>query len=359
MFFNRNEKIFINGRFLSQACTGVQRAAIELLKAMDNLSKYYNYDIEVLIPPKCTLLNLKNINQRICGKFRKNAWEQLDLALASKAGVLLNLGNTSPILCRNKFSYIHDVSYLVNPDFYTKPFVMWYKIVIPKTIHHSRLIFVNSEFTKNELLKAFKVPQERICIVPLGHEHVEIKESTNILKKFQLKAQNYILAVGSMSKNKNVENIIKAFKKSRIANVKLVIVGTEMTNIFRNTNINHEGHVILTGYVTDQELFELYKNARLFLFPSFYEGFGLPPLEAMKLGTPSVISKTGALPTVFGESVIYCDPYDPLNIASQVDMLWRNKELRHHLVKKGGDLLKEYTWHNAAVKLVYAVNNAL
>ena len=116
------------------------------------------------------------------------------------------------------------------------------------------------------------------------------------------------------------------------------------------------GNIIFTGYVTDEELVALYRNAKCLVFPSLYEGFGIPPLEAMSLSCPSVVSNTTSLPEVCGEAVLYCDPYDIDDIYEKVKLLLDDDEKRIELIKKGKEQLKKYTWSGSAKKFHEIIN---
>jgi glycosyltransferase involved in cell wall biosynthesis len=169
---------------------------------------------------------------------------------------------------------------------------------------------------------------------------------------------NYILAVGSLDPRKNLNNLIKAFKSCNLNDTKLVIAGSA-SKIFSDPELklllNEDPAITLAGYLTDSELNAAYHHAKLFVYPSLFEGFGLPPLEAMHCGCATIVSDTTSLPEVCADASYYVDPTDSDDIAQAIHRLMRDESLRNALVLKGYKRSKEFNWESSAEKLAQLI----
>ncbi|MFA5127877.1 MAG: glycosyltransferase family 1 protein [Patescibacteria group bacterium] len=227
-----------------------------------------------------------------------------------------------------------------------------HKIILRHAIYYSKKIIAPSEFTKNDILKNFKVKPEKI-IVTLLAPMPAITQMADIDLKIQYKiTKPYILYVGVAYPHKNLEGLLEAWKIfcADHGNIyQLVLAGRKNFFYERLEKMaeNIDG-VIFTGFVPDDDLPTLYQHASLYVFPSFYEGFGLPPLEAMTYGVPVTSSNTTCLPEILGQAAAYFDPRDPSDMA---DTIWRcliDSELRATLNKNGTQLIHNYSWKNTA-----------
>lgn len=353
-----NHKIIINGKFLSQQLTGVQRVAYELIRHIDHNSIEKN-NFELALPRGAKKMNVENITQKRIGLLKGNAWEQISLPMYAGKKRILNLGNVAPLISPNCIIFVHDISFHVNRRFFSKSFVLWYELIMPKILESSSQIFVNSEFTKSEIIKYYGIKGNKISVFYLGHEHISSKKAdrSNILKTLGLAKNEYILVVSSSSPNKNFSRLCKAIKSIELSgyDIPLVIAGGD-NSIFKQEGLDKNENIHRAGYVSDKELIVLYKHARLFVFPSIYEGFGLPPLEALKLGTPSVVSKTGALPEIYEDAVLYCDPLIVEDIKEKILELWENEELRLEYLTKGEKILNKCSWKTASKNMLKKIN---
>lgn len=305
------KKIVINGRFLSQQITGVQRVAHELVRELDNLIKEEKIEVVMLAPKNIIFENLyKNIKIKKIGFLKGHLWEQLELPFYAlkERGMLLNLCNTAPIINTGIIS-LYDISFKVNPQFFSRKFSLCYRILIYILLKTSKKIITCSEFSKKEIYSNYSINKEKIIVNYCGGEHIlRINEDFSILKKFNLERKKFYLAVSSINPNKNFRYIIELAKL--YPEKKFVIVGKKNIKIFGELRIENLKNLIWCGYITDEELKALYITCRGFIYPSFYEGFGLPPLEAMECGCKEVfVSNTSCLPEIFGESVVYLNPY--------------------------------------------------
>jgi glycosyltransferase involved in cell wall biosynthesis len=363
---NIMRKIFINARFLSQQITGVQRYAIQLLKALDELldsgvidTKTYNF---VALTPRNTKteFKFKYISIKCIGKFRGHLWEQLELPLYTRRGLLLNLCNTGPLFKIRQVVMLHDASVYGFPNAYSFIFRVWYKFLLKGLGFISKKVLTNSVFSKNELVKYFGIKTEKIRVTYLGYNHImDNKADESMLSRNGLENIKYALAVSSMNPNKNFASIVKAIALLENELIDLVIVGGSNQKVFGNFDFVSQNNVKFLGYVNDRELRTLYEHATCFIYPSYYEGFGLPPLEAMSLGCPVIVSNTASLPEVCGEAALYCNPSDPQDIADKIRLMMNNPELRDELRKKGMQQIKRYSWSECAYQTWKVIEECL
>jgi len=164
----------------------------------------------------------------------------------------------------------------------------------------------------------------------------------------------YLLYVGNLYPHKNIAGLIAAFKKINSetgAGFRLMIAG--------GNPINSEGEIIFTGFTDEENLDELYRKAQLLIFPSFEEGFGFPPLEAMKRGVAVVCSNTSCLPEILGDAAIYFNPYDINDIAGKIKKVLFDEDLKKELVKRGLERVKKYSWSKTAEETLSVYENIL
>ena len=343
------KKLIINGRFLTQNITGVQRVADEIVKELDKIAKEKSLEVIILAPRNIIFDNLyKNIKIKKVGFLTGVLWEQLELPFYSllEKGILLNLCNTAPIINTGIID-IHDISFKVNSQFFSKKFSLYYKILIWILVKTSKKILTVSEFSKNEIIKYYNVNPKKIEVVYNSWEHIlSFKEDFNILKKFNLQKKSFYLGVSSVAPNKNFKYIIELAKL--YPEKKFVIAGKKNEKVFGNLGINEMNNLIWCGYVSDEELKTLYMSCKGFIFPPFYEGFGIPPLEAMGCGCEEIyVSNTSCLPEIFEDSVIYINP-------NKVEKIFDKKiTVDKEKIKK---VLGKYSWKESSQLLIERIN---
>lgn len=348
-------KIYFNGRFFSQRITGVQRYAFEMLKALDEVidSGVASTDEYVLLLPPHTECNtaLKRIKVRQIGHLKGHLWEQLELPFYTRDGFLVNFCNCAPILKKNQTVTIHDVAVLAYPSGFSFLFRLWYRIMFSCLSMRLRLFFTVSEFSKKELNSYLGIPFDHIHVTYNGAEHIKKSVSDGVFQQFGVAAGRYILAVGSVNPNKNFDLVLKVAE--RIPEYNFIIAGGGNSTVFRQKKMYVPDNVKFLGYVTDEELFALYAHAGCFLFPSLYEGFGIPPLEAMVCGCPVVASNSASIPEICGNAAIYCDPclQDDWVDAIRI-VLGEDHEVHDSLVKNSLAVTSRYTWTASARKMM-------
>jgi len=340
--------LVVNARFLTQKITGVQRYAIEVSLELKRLYR----DVIFIAPQNIIHRDIaKTLDVKICGRLTGHLWEQIDLPIhLNKCGkpLLLNLANTAPLLYDNKIVTIHDLAFLVNPDWYSKKFYYFYKFLIPRIAKNSLKIITVSEYSRQEIIKRLNVSYDKIEVIYCA---ISDKFLNSVNNSMPNKYGKYILAVSSLNPRKNFEGIVSAFNKLNLRDTKLVIVGCESKHVNNpklKTIIQSNNQIVFAGHVSDDELIGLYKNAGLLVFPSLYEGFGMPPLEAMACGCSCLVSNTSSLPEVCGDAALFCDPYDILDIADKMRRLLEDSESRKQLTKQGYSQINKFSWSKAA-----------
>jgi len=351
--------MIINGRFLTQSTTGVQRFAREIIRASATQN--------LLTPSNATLLaphspdiesSFFGLSVRQIGKHQGHLWEQVDLPRAAGDDFTVNFCNTAPIALRRQMVVLHDASVAANPQNFTFAFRTWYKMMIRAYGGRAQQIGTVSKFSAGEISKYFGIPLSKIEVIPESGEHI-LRETPDfsIHEKFGLDPDSYFLAVSSLSPNKNFLGVLQAVARLPSLPFKFVIVGGRNAKIFSSNAIDTNGAVEV-GFVSDAQLRALYERAACFVYPSLYEGFGLPPLEAMSCGCPVLVSNTSSLPEVCGDAAIYCDPCDPSDISKKLGMLLGSPETRRDLRQAGLVHAQKWTWKRAAARFYELIERA-
>lgn len=346
--------IYVNAKFLTKTITGVERYAIEISHALKKID-----------PSIVFLTHQDHIKQNIdassniesIGLFKNYIWEQFSLPhylRKNKNPLLINLTNTAPLFYHNQILVIHDLAFLYEPKWFTKKAASLFEFLVKQSAKTSKKIVTVSNFTKQEVIKYLKIPSEKITVIPGAIPSYIFRYAK---ENFENKYGDYILTVSSIEPRKNILNLVNAFVKLNHPNLKLIIVGMSNPTVFKsvNKNFTQNKNIILTGYITDKELVGLYKNAKLFAYLSYYEGFGFPPLEAISCGCPALVSNTSSLPEVCGELAGYCSPYDIEDIVSKMKLiLGRSKRDS----KEGIEILKQrFDWLKSAKMILDLVND--
>ena len=309
------KRIAINGTFLSEKRTGIYRFAEEIIKALDN--QVADLDVRLIVPKNISIpFVLRNIKVVEFGYGKGILWEQTFFALYLwlRCATALNLCNVTPLLAPRGFSVIHDVSYKVNPQYfshlYGKFSRLWHCLNYWVIVHFARHIFSVSEFSKNEILRVYGILPSKITVVYNAWQHMLSIEPSDdsVLEKFGLTKKNFFLSLSTIAPNKNLKWILDAAKHN--SNEIFAIAGSLNPARFgMDLDVKNLKNVKFIGYISDCDFVLLAKECKAFLFPSFYEGFGIPPLEAMSVGAPVVVSDIPVLKEIFGDSAHYVNPY--------------------------------------------------
>ncbi len=353
------KRCYINARFLTQSTTGVQRTATELVKALDEIIEITpgladQIRFTMLVPHNFKHdLKLRNIPVRVVGRLTGHAWEQFELPWYSRNGILVSLCNTGPLVKRQQMVLIYDASPFVVPETYSRAFRTWYRFLYPVLGWRARRIITISEFSRSELIKYAGIAAEKISVTGLGADHVlAVVPDYSVLSKLKYPWRPFLLAVSSRSPNKNFPMLADACSKVSNDEFQLVVAGGNNKRIFQQQEIKECDNLQFLGYISDQQLRALYEKAHGFVYPSLYEGFGLPPVEAMTCGCPVILSDIPPHREICEDAAIYCDPKRSESIAEQMSLLLENRSLREELTEKGRKQAVQYTWALATQKFI-------
>jgi len=355
------KKIIINGRFYSRIMTGVDRFAIELVLALDKylLHQKFPFQVIIAVPSEVNILqfSFKCIEIKIVGKLQGFLWEQLELPLFSRGNLLLNFCNSAPIFKCKQIVVIHDAAPSSVPESYSLKFRLWYRFLMPWIGLISKRIVSVSNFSAKDISHNYKIPINKISVVTESGEHIlKVLQDDSILSSSKLTDRPYVLAVSSMSPHKNFKTLVKAVELlGTNVDFDLVIAGGLNPKIFATAPL--PDFVKYVGYVSDERLKSLYTHAFCFVFPSYYEGFGLPAVEAMALGCPVIASNAASIPEVCGDAAIYFSSRDYNELASCIHVLMSDKSLRQRLKIKGLKRSSVLTWQTTAKQIINIILN--
>jgi glycosyltransferase involved in cell wall biosynthesis len=270
---------------------------------------------------------------------------------------------------------VHDLSFMRHPEAFVSPLRRYLGRVVPRSIERSDWVLADSAHTRSDLITLFGVPPEKVEVLYSGVDsrfspRPETEELVHLRERYGIGARPYVLSVGTLQPRKNFVRLIRAFARLRderlvqsvrlnqsVFDLQLVIAGGKgwlYEEIFAEAE-RHES-VRLIGFVDDADLPALYRNAALFAFPSLYEGFGLPVLEAMACGTPVVCSSKSSLPEVAGEAGLLVDPLDVDALSEAMARVLEDKTLREEMVARGYAQAAQFTWERAATQLLRMMN---
>lgn len=333
--------LFINARFLTQEVTGVQRYAIEISKRLRVLRP----DARFLAPKGIKQGALaEQLGAEITGRLSGHAWEQLELPRLTRGSGLLSLCNTGPLAHPRQVVTLHDAAAFAVPEAYSRAFRTWYQVLFRGLGRSAKGVLTDSEFSRQELRRHAGIPETKLEVVYLGREHfLKVKADTGILEKHALSGRPFLFAVSSQSPHKNFGAVVKALQMLGETPFQVVIAGGSNPRVHAATGMLPES-VKHVGYVSDGELRALYEGAAGFVHPAYYEGFGIPPLEAMTLGCPVLVSDAASLPEVCGDAALYFDPSNERDIADKIQLFMRDVSLQSRLRTLGRAQAERFSW---------------
>lgn len=257
-----------------------------------------------------------------------------------------------PIRAKKRIATIHDACHLALGKWLSFPERLYARFVMKRALHHSDAVITDSEFSKIELIRFLKKPKGPFEVIapavdPKQFSRISDPEILASVKdRYQL-PEKFILFVGSQKPHKNLQGLLQAFSMSGAPDLHLVIVGKKqgLRNAIESVRMEN---VHWPGEVPNEDLSSLYTLAELFAFPSFYEGFGLPPLEAMSCGCPTIVSNAASLPEVCGDASYYVNPESGEEISQAISHVLRDKNLQATLIRLGSLRAKAYLWEKTA-----------
>lgn len=342
--------IYINGKFLCQNITGVQRYAIEMIKELDQISEKNEFCILVPnsdIKEEYHIEQLKNIAIRKISKLKGILWEQLILGsyCILKKKYLINLTGSAPIMYPS-ILVEHDINFVKNKKFFDWRFSFEYNLIMKIAAKKSKVLFTVSEFSKKEISEYYNIEPNKIYVTYNGWQHLKQQNKDySIIEKLNLEGHKFYFLLGSMNLNKNVNPILEIAQQRK--DMLFVVTGKEHRVFNKTGEIKKTlDNVIFTGYLSDNEIAALYEKCFAFVFPSIYEGFGIPPMEALANGCRRIVmSDTSALPEIYGKNVTYVNPYDKENILYALE----NCSLISD--SNCNEIMRKYSWKDSAQKL--------
>lgn len=343
----------VNGRYLTQKATGVHRYAFEICNKLHEMG----VDFHVAVPNEIHPDYKFSFKVVKCGSLNTHLWEQISLPRYLKrigSPLLISFTGCGPLNYSNQIMTIHDVSHERYPEWFSKNYYRFYHYMMPRIGKKAHAVLTVSEFSKKEIVDTLGINSEKIHVV---HSNVPFhsKPSKEEILSFTRnpEAERYILAVSSMDPRKNFIRLVEAFDKIKDKSVKLYIIGMSF-KAFNTPDLQKliGENVHLPGYIPDEKLQTMYQNALLSVYPSLYEGFGLPPLESMTYGCPVINSDIPALREVSQDAALYVDPYSVEDITQKIEQLSVDEPLRKELQEKGLLQIKKYSWDKSA-KQVY------
>ena len=360
---NREHKILVDSISLLFPLTGIGRYTYEVSKQLEEdnsllIEYFYGYYSKKLIEPSSSK-EIKGLKSFISKKpmikkiVRKILLSYVDLF--SKSYELYwqpNFIPNSGIKAKKIVTTVHDFSFILYRDFHPKERIEYFEKYFFNNLDRSDMIITGSEYTKREILKYTKFKEDKIVVIYHGIDHNLFKVYQKIELGFDLPSK-FILSVGSIEPRKNLLRLLKAYQGLPLEikdEYKLLLVGfsgwenSEIISLIKEL----EEYVQYLGFISDEELAQVYNLATLFVYPSLYEGFGLPVLEAMACGTAVVSSGLSSLPEVGGDAPLYCDPYSITDIQEKIVSTLADSSKRDSMVEKGLAQAQKFSWQKSA-----------
>ncbi len=278
-----------------------------------------------------------------------------------RAGIdVVHVQYIAPPLCPSRVVVtVHDISYERYPQFFTPAGLRQMRVLVPLTVRCAAAVLTDSEFSKRDIVRRYCTPPEKVVVTPLAADpmyrplHDEARLA-DVRERYGT-GEQFILCVGNLQPRKNLRTLIDAYvrlRRSDATRCRLVLVGRKAwlhDDIFAAArDSGYADDLVFTDYIPDADLVALYNAADVFVYPSIFEGFGLPPLEAMACGTPVICSDTSSLPEVVGDAALMVDPYDIETLAATMADVLRSEGLRANLSARGLQRAASFSWTETA-----------
>jgi len=379
-------KIGINASFVRKPGTGIGQVSINFLKKLSETKSQHEFVLYLEEPLPRNFKLPQNFETRIFLPFwkrddliRKIWWEKYLLPQKirqDKCDLFFSLYQCPTVLPKSikHIMLIHDIIPKLFPEYLNNFRKKIYQNLIEKSTPQADRIITISKKTEKDLVQHFAIPGDKITtsyidVDPLYKKIPSTEKINKVLKKYHLKP-GYILGGVGLDKRKNVDTLIKAYHQlwknnsSEFKPPKLVVVGKlrpEMAPLIIDveklvTKLNLKKQVKLLGFVPQENMPALYNQAALFVYPSLYEGFGLPVLEAINQKTPVLTAKTSSLPEVGRDAILYCNPEDTEEIARIIKKVLKDKKLRDVLSVRGIERAQQFSWENFVKKFLHLID---
>ena len=352
----------INGRFLTQPITGVQRYARSVVAAMDAILTPDGRSAGILAPPDTADLGLDALPVATVGRSSGHVWEQTALPRAAR-GRLLNLGNTAPATKRDQVVCIHDANVFESPQSYGRAFRTLYGALLPMLARRSARIATVSGDSARQISKHLGLRASDVAVLPNGHEHALAWDpGRSVAARTGLEAiqtrgyRPFVLAIGSRALHKNMALLETIARDLDVIGIDVVVAGGA-AGLFKMTGQAVAPNFFHLGQVSDDDLAYLLDRALCLAFPSWTEGFGLPIVEAMARGCPVASSNRASMPEVCGDAAILLAPDDPRGWYGAIARLSRTPALRDDLIGRGKDQVRRFSWSTTAAGYLSLMEN--
>jgi glycosyltransferase involved in cell wall biosynthesis len=348
----------VNGRFLSQATTGTQRYALELTT---RLAARHGRRVVVHVPRGTPVPAVIEQAADVRESWASGqVFEQVVLPWLARRDLLLSLGGPAPVLARSQVATLHDVSVFRHPETYSRGFRTWYRGMYRLLARRAVRVLTVSSFSAGELAAVLRMPAGRVSVVPNGGDHVDrftpAQPDLGSVEARLVDGEPWVLCVGTFARHKNLVPALDALEEAGISSV---VVGARGGNrVFADAGEGRWNRATFAGRLSDDELAWLYRRATALVFPSLYEGFGIPVVEAQRLGCPVVALRAGPMAEVAGDGAVLCDPAEPQQVVRAVREIAADPARRSALVESGRLNAERYTWDRSADLLEQALAEA-
>jgi len=353
----------LNGRFLTRPMTGVDRAALHLVRGMtrvrgDGLCEPFQLDVAVPAGAPADQeirdgLQLPNDSTIHRSRHSGYVWEQTELASTRPELTLLSLCNSGPVTRENQLVLINDAQIYDEPESYPLAFRKSYHAMLPSLAQRSRHIVTVSKYSRGRLLANGVGAGRTIELIPNGMDHLRsLPSDMDILKDHGLSPGDYFFAIDAREAHKNVDVLLQANTLRRSGQMPLVLAGAGTGRRGRGNLRSALAEIVRLGRVSDRELVTLYRHARAFLLPSRTEGFGLTAGEAMMQACPVIAASSGALPEIYAGAALFVDPFDVGGWAAAMDEIASDDLTRATWSNKGQERSAMFPWNAGAESLL-------
>lgn len=327
------------------------RELLHALAAIDTTNEYFvftNLETEQAIVPRQANFHWKPQAVHATKRPARILWEQTILPLEAarfRLDVLFNPGFTSPLSAPCPYvTVFHDLQHKRHPEYFRRFDLPFWRFLLWASAHRSRKLIAVSEATRADLLHFYRIPESRLAVVPHGVE-------ARFFELDRTHTEPYVLCVSTLHPHKNIERLIRAYARAKRP-YQLVLAGMRGFQTAAVEALIHElhvgEHVRITGWIPREELLALYAKARAFVYPSTFEGFGMPVLEALAAGIPTACSDIPVLREVAGEAALYFDPASDDALAAALERIVTDEALRIRLAQAGPQRARPFTWQRSA-----------
>lgn len=331
----------INGHFKKQPVTGVQRYALEVVREFRRMEQPFRW----VDPP-----------DGLASDSLRQLWMQLFMPGRVREGTLLwSPTNTGPVWCSRQVLTLHDLADQIHPEWFSRRYVAWRSLILPPLLRRVRGVITISEYSRRTIVERYPFTEDKIEViyngVNTGHFHRRGEEEIRGVRRRLGIGRDYLVTVGSLDPRKNINRLLEAWYRLPAGvreEFQLVIAGAGSDKFAFRLDREIDESVTFTGYVDYGDLPALYSGARLFVYPSLFEGFGLPVLEAMACEVPVLTSATTALGEIAGETALQVSPGRTDEIAGGIQKLLASEPLRREYAREGLRYARSFSWEKTA-----------